>query len=95
MGGAKAPPSDVEETRLPGAKRFVRCAKSLSAAARARVPHDGIDDMLDSRRKEVLEKSRILPRELEEELDALGWTTLGGAELDAVGRLGPRWTGDA
>ena len=59
------------------------------------MPHDGIDDMLDSRRKEVLEKSRILPRELEEELDALGWMTLGGAALDAGGRSGSRWTGDA
>jgi len=51
--------------------------------------------MLDSRRKEVLEKSRILPRELEEELDALGWMTFGGAALDAGGRSGSRWTGDA
>jgi hypothetical protein len=47
------------------------------------------------KRKEVLEKSRILPRELEEELDALGWTTLGGAALDADGRSGRRRTGDA
>jgi len=54
LGGAKAPPSDVEETRLPGAKRFFRCAKSLPAAARARVPHDGIDDLLDSRVKEYI-----------------------------------------
>jgi hypothetical protein len=34
-------------------------------------------------------------RELEEELDALGWTTLGGAAMDAGGRSGPRWTSDA
>ncbi len=37
--------------------------------------------------------SKSLPRELEE-LDA-GWTTLGGAALDAGGRSGPRWTSDA
>ena len=37
--------------------------------------------------------SRTLARELEE-LDA-GWTTLGGAALDAGGRSGPRWTSDA
>jgi hypothetical protein len=44
--------------------------------------------------KEVLESSRTLPRELEE-LDTLDRTTLGGAALDAGGRSGPRWTGDA
>jgi hypothetical protein len=32
-------------------------------------------------------------RELEE-LDA-GWSTLGGAALDAGGRSGPHWTSDA
>ena len=47
------------------------------------------------KRKEVLEKSRILPRELEEELDARGWTTIGRAAQDAGGRSGQRWTGDA
>jgi len=36
--------------------------------------------------------SRSLPRELEE-LDA-GWSTLGGAALDAGGRSGQRWTSD-
>jgi len=36
--------------------------------------------------------SRTLARELEE-LDA-GWTTLGGAALDAGGRSGQRWTSD-
>jgi hypothetical protein len=46
------------------------------------------------KKKEVLERSRTLPRELEE-LDApLDRTTLGAA-LDAGGRSGPRWTGDA
>jgi hypothetical protein len=34
-------------------------------------------------------------RALEEELEALGWTTLGGAALDAGERSGPRWTSDA
>jgi len=45
------------------------------------------------RKKKFFESSRTLPRELEE-LDAAR-TTLGGAALDAGGRSGPRWTGDA
>ena len=48
---------------------------------------------VEKKEKEVLESSRTLPRELEE-LDA-GWTTLGGAALDADGRSGRRRTGDA
>jgi hypothetical protein len=44
------------------------------------------------RKKKFFESSRTLSRELE--LDAAR-TTLGGAALDAGGRSGPRWTGDA
>jgi len=39
-------------------------------------------------------QAQALPRELEE-LDALDRTTLGRAALDAGGRSGPPWTGDA
>ncbi len=35
-----------------------------------------------------------LKKSQEEQLEA-GWTTLGGAALDAGGRSGPRWTSDA
>jgi hypothetical protein len=45
--------------------------------------------------KKKRRSSSNFSRELEEELDVLGWTTLGGAALDAGGRSGPRWTSDA
>jgi hypothetical protein len=45
------------------------------------------------KKKEVLRRLSNFSRELEE-LDVVR-TTLGGAALDAGGRSGPRWTGDA